>query len=82
MTNPNIEKKIEPYRDVFRIAAIAQDDPGFIFPCIVKMSNPGATLPQGIHADSVIGELRTCRVTYDQLHQMADSPDVLSFSFR
>jgi hypothetical protein len=82
MTTENIKKKIEPSYDFSRVAAIVNDDPGFVFPCLIKVTGPKARLPQDIHFDSAFGQFRSARLSYDQLEKMADCPDVLSFTFR
>lgn len=82
MSTDNIQKKIEPFRDAFRIAAIAKDDPDFMFPCLIKLSDPNAQLPPGVNWNSSFGQFRTGDLTFEQLNQVADCPEVLSFTIR
>lgn len=76
----NIDKKAQTLREAFWIKAKGHSDPCYVFPCLIRLANPGASLPQGIQPDSRFSDLATARLTYDQLKQVADSPDVLSFT--
>lgn len=82
MSQDALKRKISPARDFARLANKANAAPGFVFPCLVQTNGPLNTLPQGVNPSSAFGNFVTLRLTYDQLENVADDPNVVSFTIR